>query len=364
MFLSTSQWYELAGPQLRRGGRKCRTERRKNHPSVKLVEGVQPSANAQNQTATEASTGHTSPFKPNGEATLQETSLLPRRKCVNSSKATRVLTHNTDRLLYQALHPRRKSHLPKNPIFATKSNTQTPGTKTARSMDKGNNVPDSKCELREHKGQETRRNSYKSIRRLTHDEGPVPAFTQAAKTSGSEPKSFHQPLGKRIHTPAASVKKPLLLSQRRGWARLGEQFPTPSADPSAHFFPRGKVRKKPLICRTRQTGRRRCRMKNSATTRNWNVNDLLGSRCRKMLSSTKRCRTLSWVETEKTSTDAITTMRNWKVNVLLHRRGGKLSREKTLKTSTSTLPSAYWNVNGLLDRLPDNLLGNREIKEM
>ena len=40
---------------------------------------------------------------------------------------------------------------------------------------------------------------------------------------------------------------------------------------------------------------------------------------------------------------------------MLHRRGGILSREKTLKTSTSSTPSAYWNVNRLLDRLPDDL---------
>ena len=48
-------------------------------------------------------------------------------------------------------------------------------------------------------------------------------------------------------------------------------------------------------------------------------------------------------------------MRNWNVCDLLHRRGGKLTREKTLKTSTSSIPSAYWNVNGLLDRLPDDI---------
>ena len=48
-------------------------------------------------------------------------------------------------------------------------------------------------------------------------------------------------------------------------------------------------------------------------------------------------------------------MRGWDVGDLLHRRGGILSREKTMKTSTSTILSANWNVNGLLDRLPDDL---------
>ena len=32
-----------------------------------------------------------------------------------------------------------------------------------------------------------------------------------------------------------------------------------------------------------------------------------------------------------------------------------MSREKISKTSTSTTPSANWNVNGLLDRLPDDI---------
>ena len=95
--------------------KKCRAEQRKtirHHATqpMKLVERspVFPNANRAEQTATEASTGHTSPFKPNGEATLQETSLPPRRKCVNSSKVTRVLTQNMYPVLYQALHPRRK----------------------------------------------------------------------------------------------------------------------------------------------------------------------------------------------------------------------------------------------------------------
>ena len=55
---------------------------------------VFPTLNRAEQTATEASAGHTSPLKPNGEATHQETSLPSRRNSVNSSKATRVLTEN------------------------------------------------------------------------------------------------------------------------------------------------------------------------------------------------------------------------------------------------------------------------------
>ena len=51
--------------------------------------------------------------------------------------------------------------------------------------------------------------------------------------------------------------------------------PTSSAEVVSHFFPLGKSAKNNLICRTRQTRRRRCRRKI------WNrsVNDLLGSRC-------------------------------------------------------------------------------------
>ena len=144
----------------------CRAEQRKtiHHHATqpkKLVERspVFPNANRASQTVTEASTANTSPFKPNGEATLQETSLPPRRKCVNSSKATRVLTQNMYPLLYQALHPRRKSS-PEESNFRTISNTQTPRTRTARYKDNGNNAPDSKCELREHIGQEILSKAY------------------------------------------------------------------------------------------------------------------------------------------------------------------------------------------------------------
>ena len=77
--------HELAGPQLRRGGRKnAALSGGKTILIMELEKNVQCSKvrTARSKTATEASTGHTSPFKPNGEATLQETSPPPRRKCV------------------------------------------------------------------------------------------------------------------------------------------------------------------------------------------------------------------------------------------------------------------------------------------
>ena len=42
----------------------------------------------------------------------------------------------------------------KKTTFQLLSNTQTPGTKTARDKDNGNNAPDYKCEMREHVGLE------------------------------------------------------------------------------------------------------------------------------------------------------------------------------------------------------------------
>ena len=132
--------HELAGPQLRRGGRKkaalsggktilimhSTSETRGKKFSVSKCE--------LRKAATEASTGHTSPFKPNGEATLQETSLPPRRKCVHSSKATRVLTKNMYPLLYQALHPRRKSS-PEESNFHT--HKQHPDTRNKNCQKQG-----------------------------------------------------------------------------------------------------------------------------------------------------------------------------------------------------------------------------------
>ena len=93
-FLSTSHWHELAGPQLRRGGRKMRTERRKknvrNHAtqpretrkSMFSVSQCEPRKQNCNQK-------HTCPFKPNGEETLQVPSPSQRRKCVKYVRSQR-----------------------------------------------------------------------------------------------------------------------------------------------------------------------------------------------------------------------------------------------------------------------------------
>ena len=105
--MSTNPENELADQKRRastpkRKPKKCHTEQRKNpvlHHATQPTETrknspVFPTVKRAEQTATEASAGHTSRFKPNGEATHQETSLPSRRNCVNSSKATRLLTQN------------------------------------------------------------------------------------------------------------------------------------------------------------------------------------------------------------------------------------------------------------------------------
>ena len=139
--MSTAPQSLIGRASTRRRPKKCRAEQRKtihHHATqpMKLVERspVFPNANRAEQTATEASTGHTSPFKPNGEAKLQRTSLPPRRKCVNSSKVTGVLTQNMYPLLYQALHPRRKSS-PEESNFRT--HKQHPDTRNKNCQKQG-----------------------------------------------------------------------------------------------------------------------------------------------------------------------------------------------------------------------------------
>ena len=163
--------------------------------------------------------------------------------------------------------------------------------------------------------------------------GPSRASTRVQRAATSTCRQTHPPRTGRNELPA-------WMGSTRG------AVPTPSADQSSHFFPPGKSAKNPLKRFPSNFMRKRCEtriLEMRATMRNWNVNDLLRTRC---------C-TLSWVKTLKTSTETL--MRNWNVGDLLHRRGGILSTEKTLKTSTSTTPSANWNVNRLLDRLPDDL---------
>ena len=81
----------------------------------------------------EASTGHSSPFKPSGEETHQDSSLPHRRKCVKY-----VHSQSTDAACIHCRtnhYSHEESRLPKNPIFVLISNTQTPRTMTARDKD-------------------------------------------------------------------------------------------------------------------------------------------------------------------------------------------------------------------------------------
>ena len=78
-----------------------------------------------------ASTGHSAPFKPNGEETHQDSSLPHRRKCVKyvhsqSTEAEHVST------VEPSIASHEESRIPKNQISALLSNTQTPGTMTAK----------------------------------------------------------------------------------------------------------------------------------------------------------------------------------------------------------------------------------------
>ena len=266
---------------------------------------------AQSQTATEASTGHTSPFKPNGEVTLQETSLPPRRKYVQSSKATRVLTQNMYPLLYQALHPRRKSS-PEESNFRTQK--QHPDTRNKNCQKQGHEEIMYRFQERTARAHRTG-NSFKSNRRLTHNEGlslPEAAMVTVWRVDQREhalasitlatgpreaasPMPFSMPiipghprklLGpsrastsvQRATTSTCRQTHPPRTGRNELPAWMGSTrgaVPTPSADQSSHFFsalkrfPSSFMRKR---CETRILEMR-------ATMRNWNVNELLRTRC-------------------------------------------------------------------------------------
>ena len=147
-------------------------------------------------------------------------------------------------------------------------------------------IPSANCAST--KDRKTRRNSSTSRRRLTHDK-----FTSQPSP---RPPDFwvraqkFPPTTWKTHPHTSCIREEILqLSRRRGWARLGEQFLPRVRTQRRTSFLSGKSAKNPLICRTRQTGRRRCRMKNSAITRNRSTNDPPGSRCWKVPCSTKRC---------------------------------------------------------------------------
>ena len=102
-------------------------------------------------------------------------------------------------------------------------------------------------------------NAFSSVRRLTDDEGTVPAlpwppdFWVRAQKFPPTTGKLH-PRTTSIVLPEALMKKRRCqLSRQRGWARLGELVPTPSASPTAHFFPRGKVLKTPWFAVTGKT---------------------------------------------------------------------------------------------------------------
>ena len=140
---------------------KCRSERRKMLPiitrisHVKLDKQVQFSkcelrkANLQ----PEASTGHTSPFKPNGERTLQDPSPPQRRKCVKFVQRPSAVA-NPVSTVEPSIAPTEIVISRKISFSVLLGNTQTLGSVTARYKDNGNNAPDSKCEPRERRGQE------------------------------------------------------------------------------------------------------------------------------------------------------------------------------------------------------------------
>ena len=110
--------------------------------------------NAQRKLRPEASTVHTSPFKPIGEETLQDSSLPQRGKYVKYVQSHQSTDAEHVSTVVQSIAPTEIDISRKIQISVLLSNTQTPGTITARNKDNGNNAPDSKSELREHKGQE------------------------------------------------------------------------------------------------------------------------------------------------------------------------------------------------------------------
>ena len=132
---------------------------------------------AQSKTATKASTVHTSPFKPNGEETLQDSSLPQRRKCVKYVQSHQSTDAEHISTVVQSMAPTAK--FPYSSAIPRRPKQQLPEARTKEIMYK---IASANCASTKDKS--TRRNSSKSSRRLTHDEGPVQAFTQAARLLG------------------------------------------------------------------------------------------------------------------------------------------------------------------------------------
>ena len=88
----------------------------------------------------EASTGHTSPFKPNGERTLQDSSPLQRRKCVKYVRGHQSTLAENVSTVEPSIAPAERDISRKIELSKLLSNTQAPGTKTARNKDNGNNA--------------------------------------------------------------------------------------------------------------------------------------------------------------------------------------------------------------------------------
>ena len=95
----------------------------------------------------EASTGHTSPFKPNGERTLKDTIPPQRRKCVKYVRSHQQTVAEHVSTVEPSIAPTEIVISSKNQFSVLLSNTQTPGTKTARYKDNGKNhqIPSANC---------------------------------------------------------------------------------------------------------------------------------------------------------------------------------------------------------------------------
>ena len=162
IFSRESHWDQLAYPETqglnsKEEAEKCRTELRKTvrhhatqpRETRKSTSSVSKCEPRKAKLQPEASTGHTSPFKPNGERKLQDSRPPQRRKCVKfvhnhqstdanhapTVKPSIALETISRRIHFSVLCAHEKRHLPKNPILVLISNTQTPGTMTARYRD-------------------------------------------------------------------------------------------------------------------------------------------------------------------------------------------------------------------------------------
>ena len=158
---------------------------------------------AQSKLQPEASTGHTSPLKPNGEGKLQDMSPPQRRRCVKFIHSRKRTDAEHVSTVEPSVAPTKERHLPKKSNRRIHKQHPDARNNDCQIQGHGNNAPDSKCELAR---TQWRGNTFKSNRRLMHDDGlsPVSQKLPWSRCGGWTRKNTHSPVP---HLPRGPMKK-------------------------------------------------------------------------------------------------------------------------------------------------------------